>query len=207
MTADSSSSSGCSSSARRSFSWGVSSRAVGRRERANKGHMARRDLILDEEKKSYAGVWLLSAILLVVGALWAILDDSFFRRPWKAYQTDFFRVEEQRERSNLTAEQDKLNADDKYQALQKQLGEARASAASGETAKQLATAQQKLQAAAMKEKDADIKVRFIKSELEEAWYVYDQAIENGGNVEAARKRRDQLSDEKTQLETAWHGTQ
>jgi len=169
--------------------------------------MARRDLNLDEEKKSYAGVWLLSAILLVVGALWAILDDSFFRRPWKAYQTDFFRVEEQRERSNLTAEQDKLNADDKYQALQKQLAEARKSADSGETARQLATAQQKLQAAQMKEKDADIKVRFIKSELEEAWYVYDQAIENGGNVDAARKRRDQLIEERAQLETAWHGTQ
>src|SRR4051812_34600984 len=140
--------------------------------------MARRDLNLDEEKKSYAGIWLLSAILLVVGALWAILDDSFFRRPWKAYQDDFFQVEEQRERSNLTAEQEKLNSDAKYVELQKQLADAKKSAESGETAKQLATAQQKLQAAQLKEKDADIKVRFVKSELEEAWYVYDQSIEN-----------------------------
>jgi mono/diheme cytochrome c family protein len=169
--------------------------------------MARRDLNLDEEKKSYAGIWLLSAILLVVGALWAILDDSFFRRPWKAYQDDFFKVEEQRERSNLDAEQQKLDADAKYVDLQKQLADAKKSAESGETAKQLATAQQKLQAAQLKEKDADIKVRFIKSELEEAWYIYDQAIENGGNVDAARKRRDDLSKERTRLEDDWHSTQ
>jgi len=169
--------------------------------------MARRDLNLDEEKKSYAGVWLLSAILLVVGALWAILDDSFFRRPWKAYQTDFYQVEEQRERDSLATEHEKLNADEKYQDLKKQLAEAQQATSSGETAKQLAAGEQKLQGAIMAEQEADIRVRFIKSELEEAWYEYDHAMESGGNVDEARKRRDRLAEEKSTIESEWRATQ
>ena len=169
--------------------------------------MARRELNLDEEKRSYAGVWLLAAILLVVGAVWSILDDSFFRRPWKAYQNEFFRIEEDKERAALEAEQSKLSSDNKYQELQAQLAEAQKSLQSGETAKQLAAANQKLAAALLAEHDADIRVRFVKSELEEAWYHYDSAIEEGGNVDAARKRRDELAAEKQKLEGEWKATQ
>jgi hypothetical protein len=86
--------------------------------------MARRELNLDEEKRSYAGVWLLAAILLVVGAVWSILDDTFFRRPWKAYQNEFFRIEEQKERTALEAEQSKLTSDSKYQELAGRLADA-----------------------------------------------------------------------------------
>ena len=39
------------------------------------------------------------------------------------------------------------------------------------------------------EKDADIDVRFIKSELEEAWYQHDYAIESGGNAAPAAQKR------------------
>ena len=70
--------------------------------------MARRDLNLDEEKRSYAGLWLLSAALLLVGAIWALLDDSFFRRPWKAYQRAFFSTEETRAKDDLAKEEAKL---------------------------------------------------------------------------------------------------
>jgi len=169
--------------------------------------MARRELNLDEEKRSYAGVWLVAAILLVVGAVWSLLDDTFFRRPWKAYQTDFFRIEEEKERAALEAEEGKLGSDAKYQELQGKLAEAQKSLASGESAKQLAAATNKLEAATMSEQEADIQVRFVKSELEEAWYHYDHAIEAGGNVDAARKRRDELAGEKERLESEWKASQ
>ncbi|MBM4243527.1 MAG: c-type cytochrome, partial [Deltaproteobacteria bacterium] len=169
--------------------------------------MARRELNLDEEKRSYAGVWLVAAILLVVGAVWSLLDDTFFRRPWKAYQTEFFRIEEEKERAALEAEEGKLGSDAKYQELQGKLAEAQKSLGSGESAKQLAAATQKLEAATMSEQEADIQVRFVKSELEEAWYHYDHAIEAGGNVDAARKRRDELAVEKNRLESEWKATQ
>lgn len=169
--------------------------------------MARRDLNADEEKRSYAGVWLLGAALLLVGAVWAIMDDTFLRRPWKKFQTDFFAVEEQREREALEQEHQKLESDEAYAQLKKQLEEAQANLASGESAQQLATAERKLEAAKMEEQDADLQVRFVKSELEEAWYLYDRAIEAGGDVEAARKRRDGLEEEKQQLEVRWKATQ
>jgi mono/diheme cytochrome c family protein len=169
--------------------------------------MARRDLNLDEEKRSYAGLWLLGAALLVVGSIWAILDDSFLRRPWKAYQRAFFRVEEDRARDSLRQEEEKLANDPAYVEAEKALAEANRQIESGESAKKLADAQDRLSAAKLDEYDADLKVRFVKSELEEAWYEYDHAIESGGDVEGARKRRDELAAERVELEARWAKTQ
>ncbi len=169
--------------------------------------MARRELDLDEEKRSYAGLWLLGSILLLVGAVWALLDDAYFRRPWKMYQREFYRLEEDRERQALEAEHEKLNADETYRELVAQRDEAQKALASGETAKQLAAAEKKLAVAKMEEQDADLQVRFVKSELEEAWYEYDHAIEAGGDVEAKRARRDELEKEKNELEAVWRAKQ
>ena len=56
--------------------------------------MARRDSTpQDDERKSYGAVWLVCSLLLLVGALWAILDDNFLRRPWKKWQAGFSRVD------------------------------------------------------------------------------------------------------------------
>src|SRR5581483_6870566 len=165
--------------------------------------MARRDLNLDEEKRSYAGIWLLSAALLVAGAIWAILDDSFLRRPWKSYQRAFFRVEENAARQALEAEQQKLANDPAYVEAEKALADANRQIEAGESAKKLADADRRLKAAQLDEHDADLKVRFVKSELEEAWYEYDHAIESGGDVERARKRRDDLAGKRAELEAQW----
>jgi len=43
--------------------------------------MPRQVPVLDEEKRSYGALWLVSSLLLFVGALWAIADDNIFRRP------------------------------------------------------------------------------------------------------------------------------
>ncbi len=165
--------------------------------------MARRDLNVDEEKRNYAALWLLSAALLVVGAVWSILDDSFLRRPWKEFQNTFFRIEEERAREVLQKEQEKLLADPEYVELEKQLAAANLEVESGEGAKKLASLERQLDTLKLDEYDADIRVRFVKSELEEAWYEYDHAIESGGDVEGARKRRDELAAERTKLEGEW----
>lgn len=165
--------------------------------------MARRELNLDEEKKSYAGIWLLAAALLAVGAMWALLDDTFFRRPWKHYQRAFFQVEEDRARAALQAEEDKLSKDSTYVEAEKALAEANASIAGGESGAKLAGAERRLVSSQLDEYDADLRVRFVKSELEEAWYEYDHAIESGGDVEGARKHRDELAERRTALEADW----
>jgi chromosome segregation ATPase len=169
--------------------------------------MARRDLNVDEEKRSYAGLWLLCAGLLVVGAVWAIMDDTFLRRPWKAYQRSYFQLEEKTAYDALEQEKQKLASNPEYVDLDKQLAEANRELTSGESAKKLADADGRLQAASVREHDADLRVRFVKSELEEAWYEYDHAIESGGDVNAARARRDKLSADKERLDADWKATQ
>jgi len=168
--------------------------------------MARRDLNLDDEKRSYAGLWLLGATLLVLGAIWAILDDSFLRRPWKQYQHGFYDIEHEREHAKLEAEEKKLNDDPKYVELRKQLDAAKESQASGETASKLADAEKRIAVAKLDEGEADLNVRFVKSELEAAWYQYDHALETGGNVSAAQKQRDELIAQKGEREKEWQTT-
>jgi mono/diheme cytochrome c family protein len=169
--------------------------------------MARRDLNLEDEKRSYAGLWLLSAALLVVGAIWTILDDSILRRPWKEYQRSFFQVEEGRASEALRAEEEKLKSDPAFVETQAALERATTQLESGDNASKLAGAEKRRASAKLDEYDADLKVRFVKSELEEAWYEYDHAIETGGNVEAARKRRDELAAERVELEAQWSKSQ
>ena len=49
--------------------------------------MARREV--DDEKKSYSGVFLFAVGLLLVGSVWSVWDDAISRRPWKKYQAEF----------------------------------------------------------------------------------------------------------------------
>jgi mono/diheme cytochrome c family protein len=168
--------------------------------------MPRRDLNLDEERRSYAGLWLLGAALLCVGAIWTVMDDTFLRRPWKEFQTTFFRMEKERELQKLEAEEKRLAEDAKVQELRQRLDEASAQVGSRESAAKLESARGRLAAAQLDEGEADIQVRFVKSSLEEAWYEYDHALETGGNVNAARERRDLLMKEKVEREATWEKT-
>ena len=65
--------------------------------------MARRDPVIDEEKRSYGALWLVLSLLLFVGDLWAIADDYIFRRPWKWYQAEFSRIEITKAKNEIAA--------------------------------------------------------------------------------------------------------
>lgn len=168
--------------------------------------MARRDLNQDEEKRSYAGLWLLTAALLVLGAVWAILDDTYLRRPWKSYQHGYYALAEEKERAKLEEEQKKLEEKDEYVALREKLAEAESGLKTPETTAKLAEAQERLAAAKITESDADLQVRFVKSELEAAWYEYDHAVEHHGNVAEAQVKRDALIEQKASDIAAWEET-
>ena len=94
--------------------------------------MARKDLKLDEEKRSYGALWLVCSLLLLVGALWAVADDNIFRRPWKKYQAEFNRLEINRLEEAIAAEQKRLDADPAYQQAVAAVAKARADVDSGE---------------------------------------------------------------------------
>jgi len=55
--------------------------------------MAVRGYDENEEKKSYGSVFLLGTSLLVAVSLWSLWDDNITRRPWKKYQTEFYRLD------------------------------------------------------------------------------------------------------------------
>lgn len=154
--------------------------------------MARRDTEIDEEKKSRSVLFLLAAVALLVSGVWAVWNDNISRRPWKLFQHEFRDLEYTRAQDALAAEQARLEADPQYQELQKQLASARQNLTSGETGRQIAERQQRLTTLGKRLAVVDLDLRFVKSELEEAWYQLDHAREFGQPEEPRRARIDKL---------------
>ena len=152
--------------------------------------MARRNTVIDEEKRSYGALWLLCSILLLVGALWAIADDNFFRRPWKKWQAGFERLEIQHVKDAIAAEQAKLDADPAYQEAKKAVDDARAKVVSGDTAREIAKLQRDLVTAQQEDQSKDLNLRFVKSELEELRFKFDDALHQNLPTDAIKKAID-----------------
>src|SRR5262245_4068138 len=138
--------------------------------------MARRDSPLDDEKRSYGAVWLVLSLLLLVSAIWAVFDDNLFRRAWKKYQAGFSRLEIATVQGDIQKEQEKLDADPAYREAMQTLAQAKQSVDSGETAAEIKALNEKLAAQKLDDLEKDLNLRFIKSELEEWRYNFDEAV-------------------------------
>jgi cytochrome c2 len=143
----------------------------------------RRDPVLDEEKRSYGALWLVCSLLLFVGALWAVADDNIFRRPWKRYQAEFGRLEIERLKAAIAEKQQALDADPAYREAVAALAAARERLESGEGARRRAELQRQLAKARQDDQSKDLNVRFVKSELEELRFFYDDALHHGRPTE------------------------
>src|SRR2546426_10459849 len=164
--------------------------------------MPRRDTPIDDEKRSYGAVWLVTSVLLFVGALWCVADDNIFRRPWKKFQAEFNRLEIRRLKEAIAAEQQRLDADPGYQQAMKALAEARVSVSSGENAQKIADLQRELRRAQQQDQSKDLNLRFVKSELEELRFKYDDALHAGRPTEALLKEieaKEQLRAERQRI--------
>src|SRR4029077_8486194 len=157
-------------------------------------------------KKSYGSVFLLGSALLVVVTLWSFLDDNITRRPWKSYQAQFYRLDYQKAKAAYDEEEKKLQAEPTYQELVKKVYAAQTSVAKGAIKSRLDTLAQEQTRADVRLTEQDQEIKFIKSELEEAWYEHDHAVQTGGNPKAVLARIEELNKEKTnwdpQLEAA-----
>src|SRR5712692_5927237 len=98
--------------------------------------MARREI--DDEKRSYSGVFLLVVGLLLVGSVWAVWDDYVTRRPWKKYQASFYALAYNKTRNELAQEDQRLQADSAYHEAQAKLTAAQKEFSDGTTGKRLA---------------------------------------------------------------------
>ncbi len=143
--------------------------------------MAERGVDQKEEKKSYGSVFVLGAGLLVALSLWAFLDDNITRRPWKGVQSRFYRLDYDRAAAAYNEEDKKLQADDKYRELAKKLADFQASLSSGDLGKKLKALESEEVRATIKFQEADQQVKDVKSELEEAWYEHDHAVQQKRN--------------------------
>lgn len=162
--------------------------------------MAVRGIDQDEEKKSYGSVFLLGSALLVVLALWSFWDDNITRRPWKRYQAAFYRLDYRKAKAAYDEEDKKLKADPNYRGLVKKLEAARESLRRGDLARKLKGLEREEERAEVRFGELDQEVKFIKSELEEAWYEHDHALQQGRNVKPYRDRIAELDKEKARLD-------
>ena len=162
--------------------------------------MAVRGVDEREEKKSYGSIFVLGSALLVVLTLWAFWDDNFTRRPWKRYQAQFYRLDYQKAKAAYDEEDNKLNADPAYQDLTKKLVAAQTSLAQGELKNKREALKQELARAQVRFNELDQEVKFLKSELEEAWYEHDHAVQTGDNAKPAAAKIDELNKEKGKLD-------
>ena len=141
---------------------------------------------VDIESRSYTGLWLISSLFLLFGALWALYDDNIARRPWKKYQAGFNRVEIKHIEDAIDAEQKRLDGDAEYQAAEKRLKDAQASLASGENAAKKKVLEAELEQAVHDDQTKDLNLRFVKSELEELRFLYDDAVHHQDEQKAAQ---------------------
>ncbi len=137
--------------------------------------MARREV--DDEKKSYSGVFLFAVGLLLVGSVWSVWDDAVSRRPWKKYQAEFSMLAYNQTLAELQAEDERLAADPAYQEALAALAAAHTDIAGGEGGQRLAVLETELAAAEIRTNDAENALRVVRSEIEAAWYEYDHAIQ------------------------------
>ena len=162
--------------------------------------MAVRGVDEGEEKKSYASVFLLGSALLVVVTLWTFWDDNVTRRPWKNYQGEFNRLDYQRAQAAYQEEDKKLKEDPAYQELAKKLATEETSLNNGDLADKLTSLEQEEIKANIHFTEVDQEVKFIKSQLEEEWYEYDHAVQQGRGTKAYEKRIQELDKEKAKLD-------
>ena len=143
--------------------------------------MAERGVDQKEEKKSYGSVFVLGAGILAALSLWAFLDDNITRRPWKGFQAKFYRLDYNKAKAAYDEEEKKLQADDKYRDLTQKLAAFQASLANGDIGKRLRALESEEARTTVKFQEVDQKVKDVKSELEEAWYEHDHAVQQKRN--------------------------
>jgi mono/diheme cytochrome c family protein len=157
---------------------------------------------LDDEQRSYSAVFLLTVGLLLVGAVWAVWDDNISRRPWKKYQAEFSVLQIERAREALAKEDERLAADPEYLKAIADLTSARESLETGESAARLRALGRQRTSAEVRVEEEDLRLRIVKSKLEEAWYEYEHALLTNRPADRQRAHMDALEKEQVGIEAA-----
>ena len=146
------------------------------------------------ERRGYSKYYFTFSALLILGTLWAVLDEVTVRRPWKEYQREFYELKKTKVSEQLEAAKKKISAA-KVAQLQKQLDEAKAKL---ETAEYKTLAAQ-LEALKKQIHETEIERRHVKSESDAAYYAYKVTVHDGHPSPGKKEDLDALEAEDAQL--------
>jgi hypothetical protein len=71
-------------------------------------HLGKRSEIPVEER-SYGWIFFLCSSLLLLSTVWAIVDETWVRRPWKKYQSQFIQLEYNKVNAEFTEAKSRFN--------------------------------------------------------------------------------------------------
>lgn len=161
---------------------------------AKRGFVDNRGLIEEEERRSYGAVFVLFVALLVACTVWAVWQDTFSRHLWKKYKTDFYRLAIEKYEGELAAEHERLADDEDFIRLSEELEQLRRDLSTGETADRIDSLNRRKEKAEVRIFETDLELRFVKGEIEEAWYRFDHAMQHHGSADKERRVLDELED-------------
>ncbi len=84
------------------------------------------------DTKSHAGLFAIAVLLLVISSGWAVWDEVYGRRPWKAFQATFAEQAIPMLESELASARTTLEESEEYKGIQSRLEEAKQAASSSE---------------------------------------------------------------------------
>lgn len=154
--------------------------------------------LIPVEERRYGAIFVVCAALLAVTTVWAVVDEVWVRRPWKAYQQEFNELELQKAIVELRKAEQQFQSREvqtRYSEFQRQLQTAEVALESNEyriLSKELEEIESHIS-------EISRKLQFTRSESDEVYYRYKSALHRGKKAERQKQQLDHLEREKEKL--------
>ncbi|OGL40458.1 MAG: hypothetical protein A2043_07730 [Candidatus Schekmanbacteria bacterium GWA2_38_9] len=144
-----------------------------------------------EEKKSYKIHFFTLALITSISLIWSVYNETVTRRPWKDYQKEFFRLETAKLEKELEEAKNAIPADE-FKEIDGKLRKLREEFNKKEKSNEYKNAIKELDKKEIKLLEISQGLQFAKSLTEEAYFLYQQAFDKGGNYQAKKAKWEKL---------------
>ncbi|MBI4547134.1 MAG: c-type cytochrome [Ignavibacteriae bacterium] len=151
------------------------------------------------EIRSYGLIYVCAAGLLAFSTVWAVIDETWVRRPWKKHQKEFHQLELAKAEQGLHGAEEEFHTPEvqgRYAAVELELRIAEA-ALQNEEYWQAASELGKVQ---LHLSELSQQLQFTRSESDEVYYLYKTAVHKKKPADKEKLRLDRLEQEKATLE-------
>ena len=150
-----------------------------------------------DEERSLSRTFFVLSLILVIAALYTVVDETFVRRPWKRHQATFYQLEYDQLRADLQAKEEALRST--RGDLEDKIQQARLAIEANAEYRQ---AREELEGVRNRLADLSQEQQFAKSRLDAEYYQYKYA-EHAGDLRTAARykaRVDQLEHQVASLQ-------